>query len=154
MGSFLRLTAIYSDAPVETDSWQETKMMTRCQDCSICRKVCPTGAISSDRFLLHAEKCLTYHNEKEAKIPFPKWIKPEWHNCIIGCMRCQAVCPENKQFLSLVGETAEFTEKETKQLLEGVPSEMLPSETLLKMKLLSLTDYYKELPRNIGVLLR
>ena len=153
MGSFMRLTAVYSDAPCEIDSWQKAKMMSRCHECNLCQKTCPTGAIS-DRFLLHAEKCLTYHNEKEAKIPFPKWIKPEWHNCIIGCMRCQAVCPENKQFLSLVGETAEFTEKETKQLLEGVPSEMLPSETLLKMKLLSLTDYYKELPRNIGVLLR
>ncbi|HEX9261839.1 MAG TPA: 4Fe-4S double cluster binding domain-containing protein, partial [Candidatus Bathyarchaeia archaeon] len=135
-------------------SWQKAKMMSRCHECNLCQKTCPTGAISADRFLLHAEKCLTYHNEKEAKIPFPKWIKPEWHNCIIGCMRCQAVCPENKQFLSLVGEIAEFTEKETKQLLEGVPSEMLPSETLLKMKLLSLTDYYKELPRNLGVLLR
>jgi len=153
MGSFMRLTAVYSDAPCDIDSWQETKMMTRCQDCRICRKVCPTGAISSDRFLLHAEKCITYHNEKEAKIPFPDWIKPEWHNCIVGCIRCQAACPENKPFLNMVGETAEFTEEETELLLKAVPTEHLPSETLSKMKLLSLTDYYKELPRNLRVLL-
>jgi epoxyqueuosine reductase len=153
MGSFMRLTAVYSDAPCKIDSWQKTKMMTRCTDCRICRKVCPTGAISSERFLLHAEKCLTYHNEKEAKIPFPDWIKPEWHNCIVGCIRCQAACPENKPFLNMVGETAEFTEEETKLLLGGMPTEHLPSETLAKMKLLSLTDYYKELPRNLGALL-
>jgi len=154
MGSFLRLTAVYSDMPCESDSWQEPKIMGRCKDCDLCQKACPTGAISSERFLLRAEKCLTYHNEKESKIPFPNWIKPEWHNAIVGCIRCQAACPENKPFLKWVGETAEFTEEETKLLLNAVPREQLPTPTVAKMKLLSLTDYYNELPRNLGVLLR
>jgi epoxyqueuosine reductase len=154
MGSFMRLTAVYSDMPCESDNWQAPKVMERCKDCDLCRDACPTGAICSDRFLLHAEKCLTYHNEKEAAIPFPEWIKPEWHNCIIGCIRCQAACPENRPFLKMVGETAEFTEEETRLLLEAVPPEQLPAETVAKMKLLSLTDYYKELPRNLSVLLR
>jgi epoxyqueuosine reductase len=154
MGSFMRLTAVYSDMPCESDSWQEPKTMSHCRDCNLCRKACPTGAISSERFLLHAEKCLTYHNEREAEIPFPVWIKPEWHNCIVGCIRCQAACPENKPFLNIVGETAEFTEEETRLLLKAVPTERLPKSTTAKMKLLSLTDYYKELPRNLGALLR
>jgi epoxyqueuosine reductase len=154
MGSFMRLTAVYSDMPCENDSWQEPKMMSRCKNCDLCRRACPTEAISSDRFLLHAEKCLTYHNEKEASIPFPKWLKPEWHNCIVGCIRCQAVCPENKPFLNVIGETAEFTEEETKLLLSAIPLEQLPVETVSKMKILSLTDYYRELPRNLGALLR
>lgn len=154
MGSFMRLTAVYSNIPCESDSWQESKMMSRCKDCDLCRRTCPTGAISSDRFLLHAEKCLTYHNEKEASIPFPEWIKPEWHNCIVGCIRCQAVCPENKPFLSMVGETAEFTEEETKLLLNAANPEKLSADTVAKMKTLSLMDYYKELPRNLSVLLR
>jgi epoxyqueuosine reductase len=94
MGSFLRLTAVYSDMPCNSDDWQESMIMKRCDSCNLCRSACPTGAISTDRFLLHAEKCLTFHNEKEASIPFPAWIKLEWHNCIIGCMRCQAACPE------------------------------------------------------------
>ncbi len=153
MGSFMRLTAVYSDAPCEVDNWQEAKMMRACQDCNKCQKACPTGAISTDRFLLHAEKCLTYHNEKEANIPVPQWIKPEWHNCIVGCIRCQAACPENKPFLGTTGETAEFTEEETSLLLKAIPAEKLPNETLAKMRLLSLTDYYKELPRNLGALL-
>jgi len=153
MGSFLRLTAVYSDMPCQKDQWQEARMMKRCENCSLCQKACPTNAISSDRFLLRAEKCLTYHNEKESKIPFPNWIKPEWHNAIVGCIRCQAACPENKPFLQWVGETAEFTKEETKLLLNAVPCEQLPTSTVAKMKLLSLTDYYNELPRNLGVLL-
>jgi epoxyqueuosine reductase len=154
MGSFMRLTAVYSDMPCESESWQEPKMMSHCKDCELCRRTCPTGAIASDRFLLHAERCLTYHNEKEASIPFPEWIKPEWHNCIVGCIRCQAVCPENKPFLSMVGETAEFTEEETKLLLNAANPEKLSADTVAKMKTLSLMDYYKELPRNLGVLLQ
>ena len=154
MGSFMRLTAVYTNMPCESDSWQEAKMLEDCGDCELCRKACPTGAISSDRFLVHAEKCLTFHNEKEGKIPFPVWIKPEWHNCLVGCIRCQAACPENKPFLDNVGETAEFTEEETMLLLAGTTPYELPKDTVAKMKALSLMDYSSELPRNLGVLLR
>jgi epoxyqueuosine reductase len=154
MGSFMRLTAVYSDMPFESDNWQEPEAMDRCKSCGLCLTACPTGAISSDRFLLHAEKCLTYHNEKEGKIPFPAWVKPEWHNCIVGCIRCQSACPENKPYLNLIGETAEFTEQETELLLAGkMPSE-LPVDTVAKMKILSLLDYGNELPRNLGALLK
>jgi epoxyqueuosine reductase len=129
-------------------------MMNRCKNCDLCQKACPIGAISSDRFLLHAEKCLTFHNEKDGKIPFPKWIKPEWHNCIVGCIRCQAECPENKPNIGKVGETAEFDEEETKLLLKGVPREKIPPLTMKKMQLLSLTDYFDQMPRNLSVLLK
>lgn len=154
MGSFMRLTVVYSDMPLESDSWQDAQMMDRCGNCDRCQAACPTGAISVDRFLLHAEKCLTFHNEKEGKIPFPAWIKPEWHNCIVGCIRCQAACPEDKPYMNVVGETAEFTEQETKLLLAGVSPAELPADTVAKMKTLSLMDYFDELPRNLGVLLK
>ncbi len=111
MGSFMRLTAVYSDMPCESDQWHEPEMMKESINCNLCQNSCPTGAISKNRFLLNAEKCLTYHNEKEGKIPFPNWIKPEWHNCIVGCIRCQAACPENKPYLSRFGETASSTSK-------------------------------------------
>ncbi len=154
MGSFLRLTAVYSDKPCEKDSWQEARVMKRCETCDLCIRACPTSAISPDRFLLRAEKCLTYHNEKKGSIPFPEWIKPSWHNCIIGCIRCQAVCPENKKVLHWIEETAEFNEAETKLLLKGAPLEQVPASTLEKLKLLSLTDYFDMLPRNLSVLLK
>lgn len=155
MGSFMRLTAVYSDIPCEKDEWREARVMERCKTCGdLCRKACPTGAISSDRFLIRAEKCLTYHNEKKGDIPFPDWVHPSWHNCLIGCIRCQATCLVNRPFLELVGETAEFNEEETKLLLEGTRREQVPASTMKKMQLLSLTDYFDELPRNLSVLLK
>jgi epoxyqueuosine reductase len=154
MGSFMRLTAVYSDKPCEKDAWQEAQIMKRCEKCDLCSKACPTGAISPDQFLLKAEKCITYHNEKKGSIPFPDWIKTSSHNCIVGCIRCQTACPENKQFLHAVGETAEFNEAETKLLLKGTPIEQVPTSTLEKLKLLSLTDYFDALPRNLSVLLK
>jgi epoxyqueuosine reductase len=153
-GSFMRLTAVYSDMPCEKDSWQDARIMKRCETCNNCSKACPSGAISSDRFLIRAEKCLTFHNEKKGSIPFPDWIKPSWHNCIVGCIRCQAACPENKPFLQMLGETAEFNEEETRLLLKGVAREKVPASTMKKLQLLSLTDYFDELPRNLRVLLQ
>ena len=154
MGSFMRLTAVYSDMPCEDDQWQEARMMKRCENCDLCRKACPTGAISQERFLLRGERCLTYHNEKKGSIPFPDWIKPSWHNAIVGCLTCQRVCPENKPYLQSMGETAEFNEEETRLLLNGTSREQIPALTMKKLQLLSLTDYYDELPRNLSVLLK
>ncbi len=153
MGSFMRLTAVYSDMPCESDQWLEAEMMNGCKDCDFCRNSCPTGAITKNRFLLYAEKCLTYHNEKEGKTPFPKWIRAEWHNCIVGCIKCQAACPQNKPYLGQIGENAEFTQEETELLLKGPPREQIPAITIKKMKLLGLTDYFNEIPRNLSVLL-
>jgi epoxyqueuosine reductase len=154
MGSFMRLTAVYSDMPCESEQWREPEIMKRCMNCNLCQNACPTGAISKNRFLLNAEKCLTYHNEKDGKIPFPKWIKPEWHNCIVGCIRCQAACPENKPYLGIFGETVEFDEQETKFLLKGTPREQIPAITMKKLQVLSLTDYFSEMPRNLAALLK
>jgi epoxyqueuosine reductase len=154
MGSFMRLTAVYSDMPCEKDQWQTSQIMERCEKCDFCRKACPTGAIPSDRFLLRAERCITYHNEKKGGILFPDWIMPSWHNSIVGCITCQRACPENKNYFQLLGEVAEFDEEETRLLLKGTLPNQLPSSTVAKMRRLSLTDYYDMLPRNLSVLLR
>jgi epoxyqueuosine reductase len=154
MGSFMRLTAVYTDMPCETDHWRTMRMMKSCENCKLCQKACPTGAIAPNRFLLRAEKCITYHNEKKGNIPFPAWINPEWHNCIVGCLTCQKTCPKNRQFLQMVGETADFDEEETKLLLKGVPREELSESTMTKLQTLSLTDYFDELPRNLSVLIK
>ena len=153
MGSFMRLTAVYTDMPLKSGYWQAPKVMEQCAVCGLCQRACPTGAISQDRFLLYAEKCITYHNEKDGKIPFPSWIKPQWHNAIVGCIRCQAACPENKPYLTKVGETVEFNEEETSLLLKGIPLEEVPMSTAKKLVALGLTDYYNALPRNLSVLL-
>lgn len=151
MGSFLQLAAVYSDMPCEQDGWQEATMMKSCEECDLCHHACPTGAISSDRFLLHAERCISYHNEKKGDIPFPKWMDAAWHNCVVGCMRCQSACPQNKNFIKWIGEEEEFSEQETALLLQDIPKDKLPIATLTKLKHLDLIDYLSCLPRNLGI---
>ncbi len=151
MGSFLQLGAVYSDMPCEQDNWQKARMMKSCQNCYACRKACPTQAISSDRFLLHAERCIVFHNERPSKVPFPAWINPNWHNCLIGCLHCQRVCPQNKDFLQWIEGKEEFSEEETALLLEETALDRLPMETQEKMKRLNLTDYADSLSRNLKV---
>jgi epoxyqueuosine reductase len=151
MGSFLQLVAVFSDVPCEEDSWQEAAMMKSCEECDLCRRACPTGAISSDRFLLRAERCIVYHNEKGSDAPFPEWMATSWHNCIVGCMHCQRICPQNKEVIRWTGEEEEFSEGETALLLEGVSRDKLPATTLRKLERLSLLDYLDSLPRNLGI---
>jgi epoxyqueuosine reductase len=151
LGSFLQLVAVYSDMPCEEDSWQEATMMKSCEECELCRRACPTGAISSDRFLLRGERCIVFHNEKKGDVPFPDWMAASWHNCVVGCMHCQRVCPQNKEFIQWTGEEEEFSEEETALLLEGVPHNKLPGTTLRKLEHLSLVDYLDSLPRNLGI---
>ena len=153
MGSFLQLVGVYSDLPCKKDSWREAQMMERCQQCNACHLKCPTGAIPSDRFLLRADRCIVFHNERAGNIPFPTWMNPSWHNCVVGCMHCQKVCPENKDFVQWIEGKAEFSEEETALILEGVSLDQLPTTTVRKLERLDLIEYLDNLPRNLGVLL-
>ena len=151
-GSFFRLKAFFSDIPCVADNWQEVKVMEYCNKCTACMNKCPTGAIREDRFLINAEKCLTFLNEKIDD--FPKWIDPAWHNSLIGCMKCQDVCPANKDYTNWIVPGREFLEEETLMILKGVSKDKLPLETIEKLKRLYLFDDYNLLPRNLGVLIR
>jgi len=154
MGSFLELVGLYSDLPCAGDEWQEPRMMETCQNCFVCMRHCPTGAISAERFLLCAERCIVFHNERPVSVPFPAWIDPAWHNCLEGCMRCQSVCPENKSFRGWIEEREEFSEEETTLLLKGSPQDGLPEETRGKLERLDILRDLEILPRNLGVFMR
>ena len=151
MGSYHRLSAHFTDAPVSDDHWQQPQMLDRCQTCSACVNKCPSGAVSSDRFLLRAEKCITYHNESDR--PFPDWIDPSWHNCLIGCMICQNVCPANPPSARRTVDAAIFSEQETSQILRGTPEESLNPETIEKLKRAGVFSDWKLLSRNLSALL-
>jgi epoxyqueuosine reductase len=155
VGSFFQLVAVYSDMPCLEDTWREAQMMKRCENCQACRLSCPTGAISSARFLLHAERCIAFRNERKGDVPFPEWIDPSWHNCLYGCLFCQRACPEDKRFLNWFGEREEFSQRETELLLGGQLLNHLPSVTLKKLKNLDLADpdSLDNLPRNLSVFL-
>jgi len=153
MGSFHRPSTFYSNFPYEEDDWQELQMMDLCKECSVCVRNCPTGAIPTDRFLLRVERCLTFHNEHPADVPFPDWIDPSWHNCLVGCMHCQKVCPANKKVINWVEPGPRFNEEETKLLLSGKSVEQLPEETRKKVEKYDLANYLTVYPRNLGAIL-
>jgi epoxyqueuosine reductase len=153
MGSFFQPTVFFSDLPCREDTWRESCMMERCQDCEVCLTKCPTGAITSERFLLRAERCLVFHNERLSDHPFPAWIDPASHNCLIGCMLCQQFCPENKAFLKWFEGNESFSHEETALFLRGASSDQLPATTNAKLERLGLHYALEILPRNLGVFL-
>ena len=152
MGSFHRLKAFFSDLSPLEDNWAGLQSMEQCDKCTACISQCPTGAIVSDRFLILAERCLTFHNERSAE--FPDWIDPSWHKCLIGCMACQLACPVNKRFFHWFEEGVSFTEEETTLLLGGVPRHQLPQATADKLQRLCLLEDLELVTRNLAVLLK
>ena len=153
MGSFFQLAAYYSDMPCQEDTWQDPVMMERCKTCQACMIKCPTGAIAPDRFLLHAERCLVFHNERSSSYQFPNWIGPEMHNCLMGCMLCQRYCPEDKPFLEWFEESQDFDDDETSLLMKGSTLDRLPAKTGKKLDRLELINDIDKFPRNLGVFL-
>ena len=126
--------------------------MELCEKCTSCVKKCPTGAIRADRFLLDTGKCLTFFNEGDAE--FPAWIDPSWHNCLIGCMICQDVCPANKDHTAWIMPGGDFSEDETTMILDGVSKDKLPASTAQKLQKVHMLESYELLQRNLDVLIR
>ncbi|MGD2185556.1 MAG: 4Fe-4S double cluster binding domain-containing protein [Desulfobacterales bacterium] len=151
-GSFHRPVVFISDVPCETDNWEEPTVLEQCENCSACMKACPTDAIGSDRFLLHAERCLAFHNERSND--FPQWLSPAWHNSLVGCMICQKVCPANKDVRKWTESAATFNPEETALILDGASDDQLPRGTLEKLKKLDMMEYYDVLGRNLKVLIK
>jgi epoxyqueuosine reductase len=150
-GSFHRLTAFYSDYDSSVDNWQEKKALALCGKCTACLDACPTGAIQKDRFLIRAERCLTYLNEKASKNKFPKWADPSSHNALIGCMRCQKACPYDNGVVNWYEDRGEFSEEETAYLLKGKFSGPKAASVEKKLKRLGLD--LSIFPRNLQVLM-
>ena len=151
MGSFLQLVGAFSDMPCEDDHWQSPMMLERCETCQACLKHCPTGAIVKDRFVLHAELCLTYHNESQNE--FADWINPSWHHCLVGCMQCQIVCPENRKLRDWYDDRVEFTEEETAMFLDFTPFDQMPAITIAKFESLEINEDFRFLCRNLSMLI-
>jgi epoxyqueuosine reductase len=152
MGSFHRLIIFYIDLPCPEHTWQEVQMAEECRECEACLRGCPTRAISSDRFLVYAERCISFYNERAGD--FPEWIKPSMHNALVGCLYCQRVCPLNKPFIQWIEKKAEFSEEETRLLMEGAPQDQLAAATIKKIEELDCLEYLNVLGRNLSALLR
>jgi len=151
-GTFHALHTLVSDLPCSDAPLHEPEMLVRCESCGACRAACPTGAIGEDRFLLHAERCLTFWNEQEPDVPFPDWIDLQWHNALFGCLRCKHACPENAPYLDRILEGPVFDEEETRLLLAGGSVEDVPSVARSTLADWRLDELFEYLPRNLGVL--
>jgi epoxyqueuosine reductase len=151
MGSFTRLEAFYTDYEFLTDEWHEKKIMKSCSTCSLCQNACPTHCIPKERFLIHADRCLTYLNENKGD--FPSWVNVQSHNALVGCMHCQIVCPQNKKFLQFNKQTVNFTEEETSIILQKTPRRHLSKALAKKLIRFDIDEYYPLLGRNLSVLM-
>jgi epoxyqueuosine reductase len=152
MGSFINLSLFFCDIPCIEDSWQDIRQMDICQTCRKCLENCPTSAITPVKFLIDNERCLTYFNEAGGEWDFPTWIDPSSHHTLYGCMRCQTVCPANRPVLNNVQFAEEFSEEETRFLMQGKPFDLFPKDLKQKVVELNMMNYLGVLPRNLGVL--
>ena len=125
-------------------------MMELCESCRACLRHCPSGAITTERFLLRAERCIVFHNEQPGDIPFPAWMEASWHNCLVGCMHCQRICPENRDFLEWIEDGAEFSSEETALLVAGALLDQIPTETVRKLEEYALVDLIDDYPEKRG----
>ena len=137
--------------PPAQDDWQDAEVMPECGKCEACVRACPTKCIDRERFLIHADKCITRYNENEGD--FPEWFDRSWHNSIVGCMRCQQACPQNRGLLGKTDREVAFAAEETEMILEGKPLESLPPALRQKIEGLDMIEYYGVLGRNLEVLL-
>jgi epoxyqueuosine reductase len=120
-GTYLQLFGYVTDAPLPVPKgWRpsEPELLPTCESCTACRDACPTGAIGEDRVLLRAERCLTWLNENPG--PWPAWLASDAHRCLVGCLSCQTVCPENAQ-LTVTDTGISFTPEETATILDDQP---------------------------------
>ena len=155
MGSFLTLSAYFTDYDFHDETIHEISMMDRCKKCTICLNKCHTKAIRKEDFVIDAGKCITIYNEHPGE--FPKWLDKSYHNAIEGCLQCQLYCPVNSEVLKNTIRLEDITEDETKALLDGPEKPELINSLIKKLKMFTLEEASEGLPiikRNLAVLIK
>lgn len=151
LGSSFSYLAYFTDQESSGDSWTEVRQSSRCEKCASCRTACPTGAILADRFLIDNERCLSCLNETGD--PFPAWLPDSVHHTLYDCLKCQLVCPMNRDRISDIGEHVYFDEAETALLLAGTHYGDYPATMQRKAKYLGLDQWPDGIAKNVRTLL-
>jgi len=151
MGSFAYLSTYLTDIKADVCADNPMPALESCQQCYSCIENCPSGCLSRQGFNFKPYRCLTYLNENEGM--FPDWIDNKWHNAIVGCMKCQIVCPQNRDMVNHTEKGPEFRQHETEAIVKGSPFEQLPADTRQKLSLMCMDDYYDLLARNLKALI-
>jgi epoxyqueuosine reductase len=149
MGTFTRLDAFCTDADLAAvvPQFKGSLRMSSCPPCRSCHQHCPTGCIPYDGTVIDATRCLTQLNENEGE--WPDWLEPRAHNALVGCMRCQDLCPADRYYLRKESVVAEFDRAETEAVLQNLPPARLPETVLAKLRELDLEQYSTVLGRNL-----
>jgi epoxyqueuosine reductase len=157
-GSMINLYAYFTNYQFKEDNWTNIKMMDQCSSCIICIKNCPTNAIptlSDENFVINAGKCLPVYNEIEGIIP--TWIPFDAHNALIGCMRCQQLCPSNHETIKMTERLEDISENETIALLKEQTNKEIVNSLSKKLKMFDPSDAEEVLPvlkRNLENLIK
>ncbi|HQD50767.1 MAG TPA: 4Fe-4S double cluster binding domain-containing protein [Defluviitaleaceae bacterium] len=152
MGSCHRLTVFGTDMIcTEEIELASDLRMDRCSKCGVCINQCQTGAIDKENIQIAVDKCLTFHNER--KNPIPDWIQSDWHNSLIGCIKCQEKCPANAGLWNRK-KVGEFSYDETQMIIKATAFEALDTALQNKLSELNLDRYFDVLSRNILLLLK
>ena len=156
MGSYHQLVGFLTDVDCATEAEAPStpERLPECERCMVCRKACPTGAVSDDRFLLRAERCLTWLNEQPD--PWPEWVPAGAHNSLVGCMTCQDKCPVNKGKPKAERLAPAFTAEETATMISGAfsPHDAAWQSARAKLEGMGLVGYEGFIGRNLKALLR
>ncbi len=151
LGSYFQLVGYLTDANLPLPAgWQasEPRLMPECEECGLCSRVCPTGAIGSERVLLHAEDCLTLFSENAGD--FPRDMLPSGYRCLVGCLECQQTCPQNAGMLRVEATAVVFDREEAEALLGQSPLEVPLANTIrAKLETLAMAHYLPVLARNL-----
>jgi epoxyqueuosine reductase len=156
LGSYFQLVGLVSDKRFDQESaapGPAETLLSRCRDCRVCAAACPTGAIDRERILLHAGKCYTVFSESPK--PIPESLKPPSPKCLIGCLRCQQVCPENKGLLRYESAAVSFNAEETEAFLGlSEKSDQALDQATAKFLKLGMTEGFPVFARNLARMLR
>ncbi len=73
---------------------------------------------------------------------------PEWHNALIGCMKCQLDCPNNLEFKNDMKIISHLTEENIQDIFKTNNYEDLKDDTKLKLTEMETSPYYDVFKRN------
>lgn len=155
MGSYNLLWAFLTDAPAAEDAWSDLEVLDACRRCSHCDRACPTACIQRGTFVLDAGRCLTLYNENDGR--FPNFVLPSMHHALMGCLKCQTSCPEDRGFAGITASLGEIGSEETRKILDGRADEPLLAslrKTLAGFPALETAAGFPILTRNLKALIR
>lgn len=105
-GSFIYIGYLVTDIDLGAE---DESVYSKCNDCELCVKACPTGALKGD-YDFDANKCISYLTQTKDKIPYDLRVK--MGNSIYGCDICQMACPYNNEIQ--ISNKSEFLPIKTK----------------------------------------